>query len=77
MELKKVIDTDYSMQLSFQSKYSIDTSETEKDEGKQQNSDPINSIKASKIKVRQEATYIGKVLSGVNFVNFHLLHPAL
>ena len=36
----------------------------------------IESIKANKIKARHEAISVRRVLSGANFINFHLLHPA-
>ena len=73
VELKKVFEADYEMKLHFQSKFSKESTTSAEPE---ESADSIESIKANKIKARQEAISVRRVLSGTNFINFHLLHPA-
>ena len=73
MEVKKVFEEDYEIKLHFQAKFSKESCTSGETE---ESTDSIESIKANKIKARQEAISVRRVLSGANFVNFHLLHPA-
>ena len=73
VELKKVFEADYEMKLHFQAKFTKESSTTK---GTEETTESIDSIKATYIKARQEAISVRRVLSGANFPNFHLLHPA-
>ena len=68
-----MFEADYEMKLHFQAKFSKESCTSGETE---ESTDSIESIKANKIKARQEAISVRRVLSGTNFINFHLLHPA-
>ena len=57
-ELKQVIDDDYAMKLLFQSKCSKDSSSADKEEGNVQLPISIDSMKATKLKARQEGSHV-------------------
>ena len=73
VEVKKVFEEDYEIKLHFQAKFSKESCTSGETE---ESTDSIESITANKIKASQEANLVRRVLSGKNFINFHLLHPA-